>query len=475
MNLAQLRARIKNQLDYTPVPSAPLSRYLDSVINDAYMEIWMRRPYMFNIKEVDLRIFKDFLNSDVLNAGGTIGENTLTFTHGSDVAQFNAAFVDPSTDQDATAKFIGAFVKDNTAGVYYRIENVLSNLVIKLDRPYEGTTVASTSFTIIHRFAYMPDDLIEVMDISFPNFPINATSRAGKIHGIPRRIDVDIDLSQDLTTNGRPNFYVSYSKEWVGEIENTLSLSAAGAGSLLPDNTYYFAYTVVAADGSESGFSDIASVTTSSNDTISITFDQTIGNPDLTAKYRYNVYWARKKADENEFIFYKIGTLNDYLDDTTVASVTFNQTILNNVKQGEYSESRWNESAGIKKVRFHPRPVVVDKSFTVGGEDIPTEVTFFHLRYLWKPLDLSSDYDVPHLPSEFHHLIIDKALVDIYAKYDNINASRAAEKRFNDRVRALDARYAGDRDIVLQRAQTMSWGSDKWSRLYPNRTLIYRG
>jgi len=475
MNLAQIRGRIKNQLDYTPVPSAPLSRYLDSVINDAYLEIWMRRPYMFNIKETDIRIFKDLLNGDVLNSGGTIGENTLTFTHGSDVAQFNNAFVDPSTDEDASAKFVGAFVKDNTAGVYYRIENVLSNLAIKLDRPYEGTTVISSNFTIIHRFAYMPDDLLEVMDISFPNFPINASSRAGKIHGIPRRIDVNIDLSQDLTTNGRPNFYVSYSKEWVGEIENTLTLTAGGAGSGIPDDTYYFAYTVVAADGSESGFSDIESVTTSSNDTIAIAFDQSIGNTDLTAKYRYNVYYARKKSDENQFIFYKIGTLNDYLDDTTVASVTFNATILNNIKQGEYSDARWNESTGIKKVRFHPRPIVVDKSFTVAGEDIPTEVTFFHLRYLWKPHDLASDYDVPHLPSEFHHLIIDKALIDIYAKYDNLNASRAAEKRYNDRVRALDARYGGDRDIVLQRAQSMSWGAGKFSRLYPNRTLIYRG
>lgn len=474
MNLAQLRGRVKNQLDYTPVPSAPLSRYLDSVINDAYLEIWMRRPYMFNVKEVDIRIFKDFQNADVNAIGGTVGANTLDFTHGSDLAVFARAFVDPSEDKDASAKYIGAFIKDNTAGVYYRIENVLSNFIIKLDRVYEGPTVSSTSFTIIHRFAYMPDDLLEVMDISFPNFPINASSRKGKIHGIPRRIDVDIDLNQDLT-GGRPNFYVPYSKEWIGEIENTLTLTGAGAGSGIPNDTYYFAYTVVAADGSESGFSDIQSVTTTSRDTIAITFDQSIANSDFTAKYRYNVYYARKKSDENQFIFYKIGTLNDHLDDTTVASVTFNATILNNIKQGEYSYARWNEGTGIKKIRFHPRPTVVDKKFTIAGEDMPNEVTFFHVRYLWKPHDLASDYDVPHLPSEFHHLIVDKALIDIYAKYDNINASRAAEKRFTDRVRALDARYAGDRDVVLQRAQSMSMGSGKFRHLYPNRSLIYRG
>ena len=86
MNLAQIRGRIKNQLDYTPVPSAPLSRYLDSVINDAYLEIWMRRPYLFNIKEADIRVFKDLGPADILNTGGAAGGNTLNFTHGSDVA-----------------------------------------------------------------------------------------------------------------------------------------------------------------------------------------------------------------------------------------------------------------------------------------------------------------------------------------------------------------------------------------------------
>ena len=473
MNLAQIRGRIKNQLDYTPVPSAPLSRYLDSVINDAYLEIWMRRPYLFNIKEADIRVFKDLGPADILNTGGAAGGNTLNFTHGSDVAQFNLPFVDPSDDDHATEKFVGAFVKDSSAGVYYRIENVLSNLAIKLDRPYEGPTVTSTSYTIIHRFAHMPNDLLEVMDISFPNFPINGGGRKGKVPGIPRRVDVNVDFNQDLT-GGKPNFYVSYSKEFVGEIENTLDLSSVGAGSSLPNDTYYFAYTVLGPDGSESGFSDIASITTTSADSVTIEFDQSIGNGAHTAKFRYNVYVARKKTDEGQFIFYKIGALKNFIENST-STVSFTSTILNNIKQGEYHFRRWNEASGIKKIRFQPRPTVVDKTFTVSGEAIPNEVTFFHLRYMWKPYDLASDYDVPHIPSEFHHLIVDKALIDIHAKYDNLNASNAAERRYIKRVRALDARYAGDIDVTLQRGQSMQWGSGRLGSMAINRTLIYKG
>ena len=43
------------------------------------------------------------------------------------------------------------------------------------------------------------------------------------------------------------------------------------------------------------------------------------------------------------------------------------------------------------------------------------------------------------------------------------------------RKRAMDARYASERDTVIQRGQSMAVSYDKFNVMYPNRTLIYKG
>tara|TARA_R100001530_G_scaffold102802_1_gene71531 strand:- start:212 stop:664 length:453 start_codon:yes stop_codon:yes gene_type:complete len=147
---------------------------------------------------------------------------------------------------------------------------------------------------------------------------------------------------------------------------------------------------------------------------------------------------------------------------------------LTDINKGNLHADRYNEASGIKKVRFDPRPIGVDKSLTIAGEELPKELTFWHLRYLYNPVELADDYDVPRIPSEFHQLIVDRALVDVHAKYDNLNASLAAQRRYDNRVRALDTRYSTERDAVLQRSQTMQWNGAR--RYLPiNTSLIYKG
>ena len=475
MNLAQIKGRIKNQLDYTPVPSAALGNYLTSVINDAYLDIWLRRPYLFNQKEKDIRVFKDFENSDIYNGGSAVGSNTIVFTHGSDVITFTNAFFQAG-DTQVKEKFVGAYIKDPN-GVSYEIKNVLSTTQCKLGRPYEGTTVTSGTFTIYHRFAYLPNDLVEIMDVSFPNFPINV-NRKGKAYSIPRRIDVTIDLNQDLTGR-KPNYYVPYSKEFAPTLTNTLNLVASGSGAI-PDGEHYFAYTVVNSEGAESGLADIQSITTSGAGAITITMNTGFASTKEISKFHFNIYYAQKRAGQDAYSFWKIGVLKSYADFhdgtggdlTDESTLNFSITTINDIQRAEFP--RFNEALGSKKIRFHPRPTAVDKSLTVAGESIPNELTFFHLRYTYKPQELQDDFDVPSIPSEFHQLIIDKSLIDIHAKFDNLSASQAAERRFERRVRALDARYSTERDGTLQRGQSQQWGGGRFT-LPVNRSLIYKG
>jgi hypothetical protein len=468
MNLAQLRGRILNQLDYTPVPNQQLGRYLDGVINDAYMEIWMDRPYLFNIKEKDFRVFPDFTGTDLAFVGTY---NAATFTFASDVVTFAASFYE-SADPNIDEKFIGAAIKDKN-GVSYIITNIISATSMKLDRAYEGDTYTSTTttdYTVYHRYAYLPQDLVEIEDISFPNYPINV-NRKGKTFAVPRRIEVDLDMNQDISGQ-KPNYYVPLAETHAPEIPNGITTVAGGAGSSLPDDTYYFASTFIDHTGAESGFTDLQGVTTSSNDNITISPDTALISADPARRFRLKVYYGHKQANQDNYVFYHIGTIYDRGSST----VTFDNTLLTSVKRGNYFDKRFVSSTGCKAVRFHPRPTVVDKTITVGDASYTTsQQTFWHLRYLYRPYDLVDDYDVPKIPEHFHNLIVDRALVDVHQKFGNSTAADVAERRFMKRKRAMDARYASERDTVIQRGQSMAVSYDKFNVMYPNRTLVYKG
>jgi len=470
MNLAQIRGRVLNQLDYTPIPSQQLGRYLDGVINDAYMEIWMDRPYLFNIKEKDFRVFKDFTGKD-LDFTGPQEHNPATFTFGSDLVTFGGIFFQ-SADPNVDAKFIGAAIKDKH-GISYIITNIISTTQIKLDRPYEGDTYTSdvsNDYLVYHRFAYLPQDLIEIEDISYPNFPINI-NRKGKTYSVARRIEVDIDMNQDITGT-KPNYYVPLAETHTPELRTNISLGASGGGGTLANDTYYFAATAIDHTGAESGFTDLASVTTTSNDLIAITPTSANVAADEARKFRLKIYFGHKRSNQDNYVFYHIGTIYD----KGSASVTFSPTVLADIKKGNYHAKRFISSTGCKSVRFHPRPQVVDKSIVVGDANFAkSEQTFWHLRYLYRPFDLVDDYDTPKIPEAFHHLIVDKALVEVHMKYGNGTASEISRRKFDKRKRILDARYASERDNVVQRGQSMAVGSSRFNIRIPNRNLVYKG
>jgi len=473
-NLSQLRGRILNQIDYTPTPSQQINSYLNSVINEAYKEIWCDRPYTFNIKEQDIRVWPDFSSSDIAFASPST--NVLTFTFDSDLATFTSRPYE-TADPHVNEKFVGAILQDDH-GVSYTITNFTasSGVVIKLDRKYEGNTHSTDDYKIYHRWAFLPQDLIEVMDVSFPNYPIDA-SRRGKIIPIPRRIDVNVDLNQTSTGSNKPTFYVPYSQTHLDPVSNTLSIAATGASSGLAADTYYFAYSVVNAENVESGLCDVGKVTVTNEDLISVTFTSVPAAADETMKLRYKVYYGYKRENQDTYTFYHWETLNAIKDGTGFpTTATFSPTILADVKRGEYEHKRFAESVNDKKIRFYPRPQGVDKTITVGDANFTTsKQTFWHLRYLYKPYELVDDFDVPAIPTAFHNLIVERALIDIHSKYGNEQASLVSDKKYYKRKKVFDARYATERDITLQRSRSMQVGGGMGSRRWFVPTVTYTG
>lgn len=454
-NLAQIRARIKNQLSYTPIPSQSQGGYLDAVINEAYESIWTSRPYTFNIKEIEKRYWADFTSTGSSAV-------SLTFTQGSILVEASALLL-PATESPVE-RFVGGYIKGPDE-IYYRIENLIINTSTNrhrliLGKPYLGSDAAtSTDYTIIQRFHYLPQDTIEIMDVSFPNFPI-AHSKRGKVTSIPRRTEVRVSFNEEQSTTARPRWYCPYSKEHLDLVPNSLS-SLVNAGVGLDAGTYNFGVSVIDCTGAESGMIDIATVETGTCESITLRLGTGIrvgiaGATDAGSAFQYKVYYALQRPNQTTYKFFHIGTINS--QDSEM--VTFDNDALRDVKVGNKQDKIWVQSSGSKKIQFFPRPVGIDKGLAtidplVGG--LPA-VSYFHLRYLYKPLPLVDDYDVPSLPEEFHHLIIDRALVEIHAKYGNDNASLVSERKFNDRLKKLDARYASERDILLVRSQSQSYG-----------------
>lgn len=459
MNLAQIRGRIKNQIDYTPVPSVALSRYIDGVINDAYNDIWLTRPFTFNIKEEEIRVWDDITPTDL-----TWNTNiTCTFTVNSNVITFSASPIQSASipDDEVRDKYIGAFIQAGGNGgiEYYQIVAQRSSTQWKIDRPFIGPTAAYTGWKIIHRYSYLPQDTIEIMDITFNNFPING-SRRGKIHSVPQRLANSYNFDEEVT-GGKPVFYVPYSKHHTQESVNELSLAVAGAGSGIGVGPWVFGYTMVDADGAESGMCDVKQIAgVAGTDQVTISLANAVNIGDASTDVRYKIYFAHKATGQDNYKFFHIGTIGALVDAALVTSIVWTSTENNKFKRGGYRD-QWKEVVSSKYVRFQPRPQTVDETITNPDPNNwnKSKKTFYTLRYLYKPDTLVNDYDTPKIPEEFHHLIVDRALIDVHMKYNNPQAAQIHQQKFDERMVRLQARYASERDATVQRGRSMQVGN----------------
>jgi hypothetical protein len=188
---------------------------------------------------------------------------------------------------------------------------------------------------------------------------------------------------------------------------------------------------------------------------------------------RFKVYYALQRADQDGYKFYEIGTINQ-LDASFSTSVSFTSAIQRGINVGNFKDKVWKGAIGSKKVQFYPRPTTADKTVAVSGAE--RELSFFHLRYLFKPSPLVDDYDVPLIPAAFHHLIVNKALTDIHSKFGNDSASLVAERKFEEGMKKLDARFASERDTLLVRSQSQSFGRKFGRNQFPYTPLVtYEG
>ena len=449
MNLSQLIDRVQKAAQHTPAPSEGYTSFLKDIINEAYFDIWSQMVYDFNTKEEFIRVWPDYTSTDL---GGVY----ITLNQGSDVAVFEAAPF-PSSDTYREEKLVGSYLLVNN--LYYRIENVFNETTIKLDRPWEQSSIVEcTTYKIIHRYSNLPEDLIDLLGIEWADFPI-AGETVGKSHPITRRQQTHMGLDSDISGN-RPRDYVLYERDYAAtapmELQVLNTTNGSGSGDdYVRSATHYFGYTVVNSDGAESGMSDLLEYTADGTiATVEVGFEQTLFTGNATGWFptdrpqvanTYNVYYAYKRPDTEGYRFYLLDTVGGF-DGQKTATLTRDAIV--EIKMGSVSKD-FDPNAGTKKIRFYPRPSakhLVDGTVNVSG---------FLCRYVFQPSKLISDYDTPIVPAMFHSLIVSRALVELHSRNSNFAAARYEEQKLNNNMKRLRSMHGSTTDVIPVRGNSM--------------------
>lgn len=501
MNLEGIRNKILVQHNYVP-NSTTYYGYLNNLINEAYVELFTAAPYSFNQKVIDYRIVPDVSPASLEAEYQTIFNTTaslpitLGLTAQQDEIYFTSSnpFFPPSLLQPFVGNTIqiGGFDYNIISSYNYTTGSGVARGVIS--PKYEGNpTLDSGSFLLKKNFYFMPKDMVEIMDVGIRDDRVGYGNLQGKVISIPRRMDNIYSLSYQSTAD-TPTIYVND-----GETEQlpapteapTLLTSSCIASLALPAGTHKLAYTystkpngemwlgsgLMNADGPESPMSPTASIEVVGTAScilanlpsfiptgMYINWYLAIENTGIDNRIFYVPFGAGTPTQANPL--YPQGT-QDSTNPSTAP--TFQQSFFNTTfPRPPYSTRFSNTNGRVKRIRFYPRPnggssalyynSVSGSTGTIGAHK------FIQLRYIYKPHELEFDTDVPEFPEEFHYLLVDRVLVDLYAREGKATQSELHQRKYDERLMYLRRRYATEKDTLAVRRS--GWNKSGYDPYY---------
>ena len=246
MNLQDLRNKVKNITDYTP----ELQTYQDQVddlINDAFYSLWTAKRWKFSQVQDFIKIYPD------LNAGLTL--KNASVQNGSRRVSFSGAIpmllaevsLGPFSNHDSAKSYgsVGSAYEGEiflSQGREYTILKVVSATEIRLTEPFRGTTnVDDTTWIVKKRFYDLPEDCLELLNLSQRDIPAASGMRPpfGKVNGLSKRREEDINLREDYTSQ-YAECYVDTPPINVPPAEKLKEISQVyTADATIPANSYF--------------------------------------------------------------------------------------------------------------------------------------------------------------------------------------------------------------------------------------------
>lgn len=517
MNLEQIRNKVLIQHNYVP-NSTTYFGYVNNIINDAYVELFTTMPWSFNQKVVDQRIYPDVTPSSLdvefqafYNTTAS-GDFSIISDVGKDEIWLSSSNPTSSIGQNLFMPFVGQQIAINNfdyniySGYNYTTGSGIARASIS---PFYAGTGSlggnqnqETNFVIKHNYYFLPADCVEVMDIAFRDDRVGPPSAMpGRIVSIPRRMDADYALSYQ-TTADYPTLYVMD-----GETEPlpppvealTLTTASSGLSIALPAGDYSIAYTYSwGANGQfqngggvvfpypESPMSPVATTTLTASGLITATIPSSV-----PANAFINFYLAiTNTAVDNRTFYVPFGgngvavppdNPNPLPGQTTTLtpSTSLTQTFsTTNLPKKPYVNRFSNTTGRLRRIRFYPRPQGGDGAVynnPLDGKGGRGNQAFFQIRYIYKPNELEFDTDVPEFPEEFHHLLVDRVLVDLYLREGKIQNAQIHQKKFDERMALLRSRYGTEKDTIAVRRGAWSRTGYEPYIVFPNVVNYIRG
>lgn len=514
MNLEQIRNKVLIQHNYTP-NSTTYFGYVNNIINEAYVELFTACPYSFNQKIMNYQIIPDTTPSSLQTEFQNIYNTTasldlsLGLTQNQDEIYISSS--SPFFPTDLFQPFIGNQI--NIGGFDYNIVSAYnyttgSGIARAVISPtFQGNPTTDTgSFALKKNYYFMPKDLIEIMDMGVRDDRTGRDNLQGKLISIPRRMDNIYSLSYQSTAQ-TPTIYVNDEESDQlpsPTIPLTLATQSAGASVALPAGTYKIAYTYIQKRGGESFEGSGLMIDDCAESPMSPTASVVITNatssilatlPDfIPVGMNLQYYLAIENTGIDNRIFYipfgsglkrEANPINPpgFIQSTDPSDTagTYQESFTNiTLPRPPYSQRFSNTNGRTKRIRLYPRPqgggtLYPQLYSTQGSYSTRGTQKYIQLRYIYKPKFLEFDTDVPEFPEEFHYLLVDRVLVDLYNREGKTSQAEIHQRKYDERIMYLRKRYATEKDtLAVRRSGWNKSGYDPYY-IFPNPSIYNPG
>lgn len=423
MNLAEIRQRVFDQMDFDP----DLQQYRDSVVrrlNDHYFRISDSAHWLFQQKESTIQLRKDIDGSATVQiTNNPLGNSNYRHFH--------------SSGGIFTAEMEGQTLIDTTNNTEHTIVRVYSGSYLFIKDNWAGPTGATSAFKIRFDRLKLPADCIEVLGY------VDRADDRGRLLQIERKREeyayLDRDNSGDAYVIIEDDSFFGLTP--INKPVLTLGSSAGGGTADLLDNTEYEYFYTLKAEGREGPASQKVSLTTGTSSKI------TISNVDKTQYWTESgktlsyfdsgitkLLYRRDKTNnspaeliailtesetthEDDQLFYGLVGIDAELG----TGATFQVTLSSPADRIIY-----NESGPRQHIRVHYTPSV-DK--------------LLNIRYHYRPQKLIADHDSPKWPAQYHHLLVYAVLEDMFLQMQATDQAQVFRLRAEELLVQMRRRY----------------------------------
>ncbi len=521
MNLRQMRERIANKTDHDPEETA----YRDQVtllLNEAYEQVWSEAVWPFASKLVYYDLLPDITAERVQGQTVTTydGQRNVLFSASVDVLEARADHVVGNILNVHGRDYeVLKVVPFTSGGLYAGTVLVLTEPVrhpVSGSPPASPATIAGqTDWRVKFRYYTLPDDCLEILNLGHRDTPIadgGGTLTDGyKVWGVANRPEESIGLREDRTSDYAelyfpipPRLVPPAEKLTIGWTQEVL----LGLSDFAADSYWEFCWCLQSPDGVYGPLSDpaISQVPSQGEGTPEFratlsffSFDDQVfaarapsyttrGQPEplegLNKAIWYNANFDHatgERLGEPKWLRVLTGNYPSLDPGSEVANVkvtamdtdaSVDLRFANGCAPGnpEYVEFDGQH----RRIRPYPRVDSWDQQYSAAAQLVDTNwrdrrEDFFkraELRYSLKPRPLRYDTDTPAMPYQFHQMIVDKALWDVFLKSDNTTLATLYQRRYEKQLKKCLSRM-NKTDIAWRFGQMPSGSpAQMWSTDY---------